>query len=118
MGTTRFVSGSCFIGLIGILLAVKIEHSNTFFKTTFGKVFLPSSAKQNSVAYTNTGSVPRLWCAGICSRNGDCHYFYWSDDNCVVIGYHWLEGGVSNLVLQASDVIYAKESNIPGINWI
>ena len=106
MWITSLFTGFC---LIGLLLAVKIEHSAPFFKTTFGNVFLPDAAKQNSVAYTRPGRVSKIWCSSICSRNDNCHYFHMTSDSCIVIGYHWLEGDESDLVLQANDVIYAKD---------
>ena len=111
----NFFCGFC---LFGLLLAVKIEHSVPFFKTTYGNVFLlPAVAKQNSVAYTRPGRVSKIWCSSICSRNDDCHYFHMTSDSCIVIGYNWLEGDESDLVLQANVVVYAKElryANVPG----
>ena len=104
--------------LIGLLLAVKLEYSAPFFKTTFGKISewrLPT-AMNRSVAHTKPGHVSKIWCSSICSRNDDCHYFHMTSDSCVVIGYHWLEGIESDLVLQTSDVIYAKDLGYKNIS--
>ena len=113
MWIASLFSGFC---LIGLLMSVKLEYSAPFFKTKFGDVFLLPVANQHSVAHTKPGRVSKIWCSSICSRNDDCHYFHMTSDSCVVIGYHWLEGIESDLVLQTSDVIYAKDLGYKNIS--
>ena len=95
--------------LSSLAAAVKVECTSEYSRTTFDQLYLSPVVKQNAVGYTSSGRVSKLRCALICSRNDGCYYYHVTSDSCIIIGYSWLEGEQSDLVLQANDVIYAKD---------